>query len=219
MKTLAAGVVLILLLGFAGFFYRNVAEQTATPQMACTLEAKICPDGSSVGRTGPSCEFAACPLPGVELQDAGLAFVIPADYAPDNAAPGADLATLASFVKPSLTGGVPHVISVSRYQIPEGETAEDVMLAHTRYQPADMQAEDFERFETVLINGKEFKGTVIERFEAQIQSAYYLARGADVLRFDVIEHDVVDWMEPALEVSKLPEHAAFLKMLGTIELR
>lgn len=30
-------------------------------QKACTLEAKICPDGSSVGRTGPNCEFAACP--------------------------------------------------------------------------------------------------------------------------------------------------------------
>jgi hypothetical protein len=30
-------------------------------QKACTQEAKICPDGSSVGRTGPNCEFAACP--------------------------------------------------------------------------------------------------------------------------------------------------------------
>jgi len=30
---------------------------------ACTLEAKICPDGSAVGRTGPNCEFAPCPLP------------------------------------------------------------------------------------------------------------------------------------------------------------
>jgi hypothetical protein len=28
---------------------------------ACTMDAKICPDGSSVGRTGPNCEFAACP--------------------------------------------------------------------------------------------------------------------------------------------------------------
>lgn len=27
---------------------------------ACTEEAKICPDGSTVGRTGPNCEFAAC---------------------------------------------------------------------------------------------------------------------------------------------------------------
>lgn len=28
---------------------------------ACTEEAKICPDGSAVGRTGPNCEFAKCP--------------------------------------------------------------------------------------------------------------------------------------------------------------
>jgi hypothetical protein len=29
--------------------------------VVCTAEAKICPDGSSVGRIGPNCEFAACP--------------------------------------------------------------------------------------------------------------------------------------------------------------
>lgn len=28
---------------------------------ACTLEARLCFDGSAVGRTGPKCEFAACP--------------------------------------------------------------------------------------------------------------------------------------------------------------
>lgn len=33
------------------------------PIVACTQEAKLCPDGSSVGRTGSSCEFAGCPLP------------------------------------------------------------------------------------------------------------------------------------------------------------
>lgn len=33
---------------------------TAAPK-ACTEEAKICPDGSAVGRIGPNCEFAACP--------------------------------------------------------------------------------------------------------------------------------------------------------------
>ncbi|MBX7081240.1 MAG: hypothetical protein K1X88_18715 [Nannocystaceae bacterium] len=27
----------------------------------CTEEAKVCPDGSSVSRSGPNCEFAACP--------------------------------------------------------------------------------------------------------------------------------------------------------------
>ncbi len=34
--------------------------QTNT-QVACTMDAKLCPDGSSVGRTGPNCEFAPCP--------------------------------------------------------------------------------------------------------------------------------------------------------------
>lgn len=29
--------------------------------VACTEEAKICPDGSAVGRTGPNCAFAPCP--------------------------------------------------------------------------------------------------------------------------------------------------------------
>ena len=29
--------------------------------VACTMEAKECPDGSFVGRQGPNCEFAECP--------------------------------------------------------------------------------------------------------------------------------------------------------------
>lgn len=37
---------------------------TATQPVACTQEAKICPDGSVVGRTGPNCEFAKCPEKG-----------------------------------------------------------------------------------------------------------------------------------------------------------
>ncbi len=36
-------------------------QPTSSNGKMCTLEAKICPDGSAVGRTGPNCEFAACP--------------------------------------------------------------------------------------------------------------------------------------------------------------
>lgn len=37
---------------------------TTTPVgVACTMDAKICPDGTAVGRVAPSCEFAACPSP------------------------------------------------------------------------------------------------------------------------------------------------------------
>ncbi|MCX4241851.1 OmpA family protein [Paraliomyxa miuraensis] len=31
--------------------------------VGCTKEAKICPDGTAVGRQGPQCEFAPCPEP------------------------------------------------------------------------------------------------------------------------------------------------------------
>lgn len=47
----------------------SIAQQTLTPTPTpkviegkmCTMEAKLCPDGSYVGRTGPNCEFARCP--------------------------------------------------------------------------------------------------------------------------------------------------------------
>lgn len=41
------------------------APQPTTPcagAVACTMEAKICPDGSTVGREGPNCEFKECPV-------------------------------------------------------------------------------------------------------------------------------------------------------------
>jgi hypothetical protein len=41
---------------------------TEPAQMACTEEAKICPDGSAVGRQGPDCEFAECPTPAVSAE-------------------------------------------------------------------------------------------------------------------------------------------------------
>jgi hypothetical protein len=40
----------------------NKAEEVPIDDMTvCTMDAKICPDGSAVGRSGPRCEFAACP--------------------------------------------------------------------------------------------------------------------------------------------------------------
>lgn len=41
----------------------NVRTAEAPGPQACTADAKVCPDGSAVGRTGPNCEFAQCPTP------------------------------------------------------------------------------------------------------------------------------------------------------------
>lgn len=41
---------------------QNISFPKVGPEpIACTMEAKMCPDGSAVGRSGPRCEFAACP--------------------------------------------------------------------------------------------------------------------------------------------------------------
>ena len=64
MKRLFFVVVILIALIFVGIFtWGRVQKEIAkTPkQVACTMEAKICPEGSAVGRTGPNCEFALCP--------------------------------------------------------------------------------------------------------------------------------------------------------------
>jgi hypothetical protein len=40
--------------------------------VACTQEAKLCPDGSAVGRTGPNCEFSLCPDMGSTSKKSGI---------------------------------------------------------------------------------------------------------------------------------------------------
>jgi hypothetical protein len=64
-------ITLIFLVGL-GILFTAGRLLIARPQLSptpspvvtnavCTLEAKICPDGSAVGRVGPNCEFAECP--------------------------------------------------------------------------------------------------------------------------------------------------------------
>jgi len=54
-------VGLLILAGALLLFINKPGPEAGENLVACTTEAKICPDGSSVGRTGPNCEFAECP--------------------------------------------------------------------------------------------------------------------------------------------------------------
>ncbi len=44
----------------AGIVFFFLSPEQSEP-VACTADAKLCPDGSAVGRQGPNCEFAPCP--------------------------------------------------------------------------------------------------------------------------------------------------------------
>lgn len=53
---------LVVVLAGAGAWYFYFAKPAPEEPVACTQEAKLCPDGVTyVGRQGPHCEFAACP--------------------------------------------------------------------------------------------------------------------------------------------------------------
>ncbi len=64
-----APILVVLLLAATAIsagllLYQQKTAKPSTPkQVFCTQEAKFCPDGSSVGRSGPKCEFSPCPTP------------------------------------------------------------------------------------------------------------------------------------------------------------
>ena len=62
-QIVALAVAGVLVVGgvAVGSYYLWQKSASNSNQTACTMEAKLCFDGSSVGRTGPNCEFAACP--------------------------------------------------------------------------------------------------------------------------------------------------------------
>lgn len=64
-KTLIAGfivTIIVVILGLLAayfFFAKNKPQEV----QECSPETKICPDGTSVGKSWPSCKFLACPAP------------------------------------------------------------------------------------------------------------------------------------------------------------
>lgn len=71
---LAIGIIIATMLFIGVVFAKGLFENTSQVSppdqaVACTEEAKLCPDGSAVGREGPNCEFPECPAeaPSVKL--------------------------------------------------------------------------------------------------------------------------------------------------------
>lgn len=58
MKSKTIFSILMLLAIFSSACSQSISQPT---YKGCTEEAKVCPDGSYVGRSGPNCEFAKCP--------------------------------------------------------------------------------------------------------------------------------------------------------------
>lgn len=58
--------ILVVIIAISAYVMRDSdgvdnGNATSTDQVVCTMDAKMCPDGSYVGRVAPNCQFAACP--------------------------------------------------------------------------------------------------------------------------------------------------------------
>lgn len=74
-SVIIGGIAVILVAALWVVGARTAQAPVSRPQ--CTLEAKLCPDGSAVGRTGPNCEFAACPGVVATTTTSGGAGILP----------------------------------------------------------------------------------------------------------------------------------------------
>ncbi len=69
-------IILIATLALGGYLVYQKYQVTHTPPqttpydpVACSQDAKLCPDGSYVSRVGPNCEFAPCPSTGSDISN------------------------------------------------------------------------------------------------------------------------------------------------------
>lgn len=210
-KGLLLGIALIIIIGFGGLVYRNAVEHPSRP-IACPLDAKLCPDGTAVGRTGAACSFPECPLPNVSLPDTGIAYAVPEGFIATTTLP--DAASIAAYDSTSTTTS--GSIILRRYATSASSTAL-ATIQQTAIGGASGAPVPATAFSSVVLGTHRFTVVSIERFEAVVDTAFYLARSTDVLRFDAIDRDVFDWTNPSLDISKLPANAATRKLLSTLE--
>jgi|GEM_PF-3104121 len=59
---IAVIVAIVTISGFGAYVLKpSLQQRDGLVQEACTAEAKLCANGSTVSRTGPQCQFSTCP--------------------------------------------------------------------------------------------------------------------------------------------------------------
>ena len=213
MKSLLLGITLILIIGIGGFMYRNAVEHPMQPT-ACSLGTFLCPDGASVSRGGPSCTFSVCPPPNVSLASIDISFAVPAGFVSVTPPDSIDVAAYA--LPPTSSSTSIASITIRRYQIEASSTALATIQQTAIGSPSDIPV-SITSFSSTVIGNRRFTIVPIERFEGVIDTAYYLARGTEVLRLDAIDRNVTNWTDPNLDVSTLSAHKALEGLLGTLQ--
>ena len=212
MKSLFGGILLIIVIGIGGFVYRNAVEHPSQP-IVCPMDSKSCPDGTSVSRIGSSCTFAECLPPNISLSDIKISFALPAGFVTTEVPDGA---SVAAYNLPSTAASIEAASIIIRRYAMEASSTPLATIQQTAIGGASGAPVSATSFTSTVLGGYRFTAVSIERFEGVIDTAYYLARGTDVVRFDAIDRGT-DWTNPSLDIATLPAHGALLKLLGTLQ--
>lgn len=210
MKSLLLGILGIIIIGIGGLVYRNAVEHPFQP-IACPMDALVCPDGTSVSRTGSTCTFPVCPPPNVSLSDIAIAFAVPADF---TIAEIQDASSIAAYERADAS--TTDSIIIRRYALDASSTPLDVIrttaISGTSGAPVNQTM-----FSSAGIAERNYTLVPIERFDGVVDTAYYLKHGMDLLRFDAIDRNVMNWTDPNLNVGTLSAHVALVKLLMTLQ--
>ena len=228
-KSLLLGISLIILISIAGLIYRNAVEHPSET-ISCPVKEKMCPDGTAVQAIGTTCEFPACPPPNVSFGNpANISYAVPANLtavtpANKNALAAYQLpapppqpvaSTTASTTEPA-PALEPSSIVIIRYPIQASSTATATIQA-TAISGTSGAPVPSGSFTAVQIGEHRFTVVAIERFEGVVDTAYYLPRAGDVIRFDAIDRNVPNWTDPSLDPSTLPAASALKTLLATLQ--
>jgi len=186
MKELMLGVVLVILLGLGSFVYQNALTDRNAPEgpIACTLEARICPDGSAVGRTGPLCEFEACSTD-------PISYTAPEGFKDS-------LPLLSSIVEGRLgfytkePSTISNNITIHAFKT---ENPEQTLLEKVALTPSDLHPKSIEDFEIVTIGDRDVYRIVNERFEATVEVTYGIFLEDFLVLVSLRDIAVENWME------------------------
>jgi len=210
MKSLLWGITIVVLLGIGGFVYRNAVENPAQT-VACPVNYFQCPDGTQVPHLAGSCDFPACPPPNVSLSDINIAFALPDGF---TATTTPDAASVAAYASEGTSTSA--TIVIRSFAINASSTAlatiEQTAVSGTSGAPVP-----FTSLSSVVLGGTNFTVAPIEQFEGLVDTAYYLVRGSDVLRFDAIDTNVENWNSDNLDITQLPAEVAVRQLLTTLQ--
>lgn len=213
LRGLLGSIILLAVLGIGGVIYR--IEMARPMGGACALDAKVCPDGTSVARIAPSCAFPACAPPNISIESAGIEFALPEGYLADGRMAVGDPAVVGAYTKESGSDYGPTIV-IRVYPIGASSTPIETIRA-TAIQDGSGLPAPATAFSATTIGTHRFTKVQIGRFEGVVDTAYYLSRETDVLRFDAIDHGVTNWTDPSLDVLTLTAAQDLKKLLQTLQ--